>query len=63
MSNKAVVTFNDPETKQSTVVFFMMDGEDLEFKVRFDPPVETETDLGLAGQLAQMFCKQLSAEE
>lgn len=58
------VIFREENSDQEIIIACKLnDKGDLNFKLFFDPPVTSDTDLGtLSGQLASAFCKFLANE-
>lgn len=58
---KCKVTFK--EGKQKIIVdFTLQENGDADYKTHFEPEVDMKTNLGLAGQLAQIFISALHGE-
>ena len=60
---KCNITFQDEDSIQQTIIHCELnDNGDLDFKLSFEPPVTEDSDLGLSGQLANVFCQFLSGK-
>lgn len=60
---KCNVTFTNESGQSIICAFELLDNGDLEFKPRYEPEVDMRTNLGLAGQLCEIFINALSKPE
>lgn len=60
--NTCKVTFENSNEQQVIVILSLnKEKNELDMKLGFSPKVDPHTDLGLAGQFADIFCKALGA--
>ena len=60
--NTCKVTFENSNGQQVIVILSLnKEKNELDMKVGFSPKVDPHTDLGLAGQFTDIFCKALGA--
>lgn len=60
--NTCKVTFENSNGQQVIVILSLnKEKNELDMKLGFSPKVDPHTDLGLAGQFADTFCKALGA--
>lgn len=60
---KCNVTFTCESGQKIICDFELMDNGDLEFNPRYEPKVDMRTNLGLAGQLCEIFINALNKPE
>lgn len=57
------VTFENTNGQKVIVLLKLNKKGDLDWKIGFDPKIDSKTDLGLAGRFAEIFCKALCPEK
>ena len=59
---RAIVTFEDPKNWQKIIVNLTLENDELDVKVKFDPTVDENKNIGLIGFLSQLFLTSLKNE-